>query len=101
MTHFFYWDDWNREHLAKHRVSPLEAADVVRGAKRPYPRALGNGKYQIKGPTLAGRRLHVVYVFKGADQIDIRLLTAAEQIELMESGVLTYIIHARDLRSGE
>jgi len=52
------WDDWNRDHIAKHGVSPEEAEEVV--AVDPLVRASYKGRLLFLGPTLAGRMLAVV-----------------------------------------
>jgi|SRR5579884_4342489 len=52
------WDEWNREHIAKHQVVPAEAEDVAAGD--PAIRATYKGRFQLIGPTRAGRMLSVV-----------------------------------------
>ena len=98
---FFIWDDWNYTHLEKHQVETAEAEYVVRRAKRPYPRAIGSGKWMVRGRTIMNRRLQVIYLKKNPSEIDISLLTRLEQIQLMEGETAIYIIHARDARDGE
>jgi hypothetical protein len=97
----FLWDDVNTSHIAKHNVEPFEAVFVVKHAKRPYPRSLGAGKYQVKGRTRAGRMLHVIYVRRAAEDVDFSVLTPVERLALIEGEAATYVIHARDLRRGE
>ena len=53
-----YWDDWNRDHLGKHAVSPLEAEEVVAG--EPIFRQSYKQRLAVTGPTIAGRLLTVV-----------------------------------------
>ena len=53
-----YWDDWNREHIAKHAVRPEEAEEVVAGD--PLVRETYKQRLQLVGPTLAGRMLSIV-----------------------------------------
>ena len=53
-----YWDDWNREHIAKHGVVPEEAEEVVAGV--PNVRETYKQRLQLIGPTLAGRMLTVI-----------------------------------------
>jgi uncharacterized DUF497 family protein len=72
----FRWNAWNVEHIGDHGVTPDEAEQVVRSARRPYPGYRGDNKWRVYGPTAVGRYLHVVYVFDPADVI--------------------YVIHARD-----
>ena len=77
----FRWNEWNIEHIAKHGVSPWEAEETVRRARRPYPRTQGEGKWLVRGQTAAGRYLQVVF--------------------LLEEDGTAYVIHARPLRDGE
>jgi uncharacterized DUF497 family protein len=98
---FFLWDDRNIEHLAKHNVEYFEAEFVVRKAKRPYPRSISGAKRLVKGRTLGGRWLQVIYVIRDAKEIDFSVLSLAEQLALAEGESAIYIIHARDLRAGE
>ena len=52
------WDDWNRDHIAKHAVLPEEAEEVIAG----LPRVNETYKQRLRlvGPTLAGRMLSIV-----------------------------------------
>ena len=52
------WDDWNRQHLTKHAVTPDEVEQVVAGVS--FARATYKDRLQIVGPTAAGRMLSVV-----------------------------------------
>jgi uncharacterized DUF497 family protein len=45
----FRWIEWNEAKIAKHGVSIREAEHVVRSARRPYPRKIDAGKWQIVG----------------------------------------------------
>jgi len=54
----FLWDDWNRDHIAKHAVTADEAEEVVAGD--PIYRASYKQRLAITGPTMAGRMLTVV-----------------------------------------
>ena len=47
---------------AGHGVDPDEAEEVVREAKRPYPRRLGEDKLLVWGPGRGGRLLQVIFV---------------------------------------
>jgi uncharacterized DUF497 family protein len=95
------WDDWNVEHIAKHGVEPHEAKEILEGARRPYPKAKGNGKYLVKGRTTFGRLLQVIYVIRDLESIDFEQLDLVERLQLLETGRAFYVIHARELRSGE
>src|SRR5688572_4028747 len=52
------WDDWNRDHIAKHAVLPEEAEEVVAG--RSIYRASYKNRVAVTGPTVAGRMLTVI-----------------------------------------
>lgn len=54
----FEWDSWNRHHIAKHQVSPEEAEQVA--AVEPVILATYKGRFQLIGPTSAGRMLTVI-----------------------------------------
>lgn len=52
------WDDWNRDHIAKHAVTPDEAAEVVVGSA--IFRASYKNRLAVTGPTVEGRMLTVI-----------------------------------------
>jgi uncharacterized DUF497 family protein len=52
------WDDWNRDHIAKHAVLPEEAEEAVAG--NSIFRAGYKRRFVVTGPTVAGRMLTVV-----------------------------------------
>lgn len=54
----FEWDSWNRHHITKHRVFPEETEEVA--AAEPVILATYKGRFQLIGPTLAGRMLTVI-----------------------------------------
>jgi uncharacterized DUF497 family protein len=47
------WDDWNRDHIAKHAVMPEEAEEVI--ASDAVIRQTYKQRLHMIGPTLAGR----------------------------------------------
>lgn len=53
------WDDWNREHIAKHHVLPEEAEEVI--ASSPVVQETYKQRYQVLGPTFSGRMLSVIF----------------------------------------
>ena len=53
-----HWDDWNRDHIAKHAVQPEEAEEVIAGL--PRVNETYKQRLQLVGPTLAGRMLSIV-----------------------------------------
>ena len=52
------WDDWNRQHIARHGVSPEEVEDVCRGSC--IVRESYKGRLMLIGPNAAGRILVAV-----------------------------------------
>lgn len=58
----FRWNDWNIDHATKHGVSPAETERVVRNARSPYPRDIGNDKWLVEGRGQGGRFVRVIYV---------------------------------------
>lgn len=77
----FRWTEWNVEHLARHGVDPEAAEEVVLGARRRYPRRVGEDKWLVWGADESGRLLQVIFV-------------------LGEDGSV-YVIHARPLTARE
>ncbi len=59
------WDDWNREHVARHNVRPSEVAEAVANAPR-LTRARDD-TYRIIGQTDAGRFLFVILAPRALD----------------------------------
>jgi uncharacterized DUF497 family protein len=53
-----HWDDWNRDHIAKHAVLPEEAEEVIAG--RPRVNETDKQRLQLVGSTFAGRMLSIV-----------------------------------------
>jgi uncharacterized DUF497 family protein len=53
-----HWDDWNRDHIAKHAVLPEEAEEVIAGL--PRVNETYKQRLQLVGPTFAGRMLSIV-----------------------------------------
>ena len=52
------WDDWNRDHIARHGVTLEEAEEVVNRAV--VVRGTYKNRFQVIGPTRAGRMLAIV-----------------------------------------
>jgi uncharacterized DUF497 family protein len=52
------WDEWYRDHIAKHAVLPEEAEEVIAGL--PRVNETYKQRLQLVGPTLAGRMLSIV-----------------------------------------
>ena len=52
------WDDWNRDHITKHAVTPDEVEEAV--SSRAVYRASYKNRIAVTGVTQAGRMLTVV-----------------------------------------
>lgn len=52
------WDEWNRNHIARHGVTPDEASEVVWAD--PLTEESYKGRYRLIGVTTAGRILCVI-----------------------------------------
>lgn len=77
----FRWIDWNRDHIAEHGVDTEEAEMVVRNAKSPFPRKIGDEKWIVIGRGVSGRFLQVIY--------------------LEDSDKTIFVIHARPINDRE
>ncbi len=76
----FQWDGWNVEHIARHRVTPQEAEEVI--DDDPLILKSEDGKYLAYGQSYAGRYLLVVFVWKPGQIIRVisaRDMTRAEK----------------------
>src|SRR2546422_5011808 len=71
----FDWDDANTSHIARHRVTPAEAEQVVSGASLPLQteERSGEERHTELGETAAGRLLVVVWTWR---RRRIRVVTA-------------------------
>jgi uncharacterized DUF497 family protein len=65
----FIYDEWNREHVAKHGVRYHDAEFVIENARPPYPKKIEEGKFIVYGKDGQGRTLEVVFAFKHAEEI--------------------------------
>jgi uncharacterized DUF497 family protein len=95
----FWWDDVNRDHIARHGVSPHEAEDVVCNAEDPFPQTIEDDKLVVWGATQSGRFLQVIYVLKTPDEVSYESLAVEDWMDV-ESGevvVVIRVIHAMDL----
>jgi hypothetical protein len=95
----FAWDEQNRDHVAKHGVTPGEAEYVVENSFGPFLRELGDGKRRVWGATDAGRMLQVIYVLKRQDEVaftSINLLDW-EILHGTPNAKIARVIHAMDL----
>jgi len=88
----FDWDDANREHIAEHGVSPLEAEEVVEHDPIDLGRQDEDGeeRYLELGETRRGRILLVVTTMRGRK---IRVVTAYDAPKRWRN---YYIAHRMD-----
>ena len=95
----FSWEELNREHIARHGVSPAEAEEVVLSAEDPFPATIEGDKLVVWGATGSGRHLQVVYVFKTPDEVAYESLAVEDwiAIEAGEVAEVIRVIHAMDL----
>jgi uncharacterized protein len=63
----FDWDDANVKHLASHRITPSEFEQAMTVAPEDigYQCINGEDRYQVVGPTNAGRLLYLVWTPRG------------------------------------
>ena len=95
----FSWDDENREHIAKHGVTPEEAEEIVRGARPPFPEMLEVDKLVVWGATTAGRHLQVVYVLKRPHEVVYDSVSVQDWMDIEADRVedVMRVIHAMEL----
>jgi hypothetical protein len=77
----FRWIDWNVDHIGIHGISPEEAEYVVDNAAAPYPEAISDDKWRVRGQTATGRFIQVIFLFDPDDTV--------------------FVIHARGLSDHE
>ena len=58
----FRWNAWNVNHTTKHGCNIPEIEAVVRKARRPWPRSIGNEKWMVEARGQGGRMVRVVYL---------------------------------------
>src|SRR5258708_5517440 len=95
----FSWDDANRDHIARHGVSPEEAEDVVRTAEDPFPQSIEDDKFVVWGATESGRYLQVIFVMKTPDEVSYESLAVEDWMDVEVGGIaeIIRVIHAMDL----
>jgi uncharacterized DUF497 family protein len=98
----FASDDWNERHIAEHDVTREEAEAVVRRARGPFPREVGNDKHLVWGTIPSGRLLQVIFSYRTESEIDLESVQTKDLIELTKrEPIIVYVVHARDLTSNE
>ena len=68
----FIWDDANRKHLARHRITPHEAEEVLQidPLVQEVQQNIGEDRVLVFGRTANGRLLAIIYaVRKGAIRV--------------------------------
>jgi len=83
----FRWNGWNRHHIAEHGIFVEDAEFLVRHARRPYPRRMGQGKFLVRGQTATGLYIQVMYIFDPEDVRDVihaRPLTDRDKWQLRD-----------------
>jgi len=72
----FEWDEYNIEHIARHRVTPEEVEEVAFDDE-PYIRKIKKSAIrEMLGQTASGRYLKIIYVIKGKQRA--RVITARD-----------------------
>jgi hypothetical protein len=59
----FRRNDWNEGHIGRHNFDRDEAEQVIRRARRPYPKYVGDGRWLVRGQTDTGEYLLVAYIY--------------------------------------
>lgn len=77
----FRWIEWNIDHISEHGVECVEVEQIVRQARQPFPREIGDGKFYVIGRGSGGRFLQVIYLLDPDDTV--------------------FVIHARPLTNRE
>ncbi len=62
MFYDFRWIAWNVGKVQSHGLTVVEVEHVVNGARRPYPKPIGNEKWLVIGPSMSGRVIQAIYV---------------------------------------
>jgi hypothetical protein len=97
----FVWNEWNIDHIAEHGVVPVEAEFVVRGARPPFPEAVGDGKLRVRGKTRTGRWLNVILIYLPAEAVDVQDVRFEDRDAFEAGETFLFVIHARDLTETE
>src|SRR4051812_25439127 len=86
----FSWGPANVEHIAKHGVAPAEAQYVATHARKPFPRYVGDGKWQVWGRTMDGH--------PDDEDVDIDSLSVTDLVAFSAGEAqVVYVIHAMEL----
>ena len=77
----FRWNEWNVWHIAEHGIEPDEAEYLIRHARRPYPKEMGNDRWLVVGQLSDGVYAQCGYI--------------------MSPPGVVFVIHARPLTEAE
>ncbi len=77
-VHQFEWDSRNVEHIARHRVEPVDAEAVCRSARSVVVRGRER-RYLVYGQTMEGRYLFIALHTYGRGVV--RIITARDMSE--------------------
>ena len=98
----FRWNRWNVDHIARHGVTPVEAEYVVEHAGPPYPRAMEDEKWIVRGQTREGRYIQVIYLIDADKDFDYAEMSPSDILEMGEENTPRfYVIHSRELTDRE
>ncbi len=76
---------WNIGKVESHGLEVSDVESVVNNAHRPYPKAIGNEKWLVIGPTRDGRIIQAIYLVDGEESLFVihaRPLTLRERHRL-------------------
>jgi uncharacterized DUF497 family protein len=82
MAYDFRWIAWNIGKVEAHGLTVEHVEDVVNGARRPYPKPIGNEKWLVIGATRSGVGVQVIYLVDADDRLFVihaRALTPRER----------------------
>jgi uncharacterized DUF497 family protein len=85
MFYEFRWIAWNIEKVQKHGLDIKDVESVLNRARRPFPKPIGNEKWEVIGATTGGKWIQVIYLIDDAHDdrlfvIHARPLTIAERL---------------------
>jgi uncharacterized DUF497 family protein len=93
----FAWNERNTQHIGKHGVEPGEAEYVVRHAKPPFPRRMGEEKLLVWGRGADGAYLQVVFVYLPDERVKLSEFSAAEVAAFEAGERVILVIHAMEM----
>jgi len=73
------WDDWNRDHIAKHNVTPAEVEQVIDNEYVLFPSY--SGRMVVIGQTDTKRALHITLANRGTERYYVVTARVADRKE--------------------